>query len=151
MPVSIQLQAQAHTGHFAMPLSDAQIAAVVFNETRSLSGNDIQRARANVAHTIVNADSSSGGRPRSAPTTANVPAVEQSAYADCLAAVQLMRREKAQGTDPTNGAKNFNFRKNASRSNFYGFAIQTQVGPLNNSYPTADLPRSGIYANTYGN
>jgi hypothetical protein len=52
--------------------------------------------------------------------------------------------------DPTNGATNFNFRSDDDRSNFLGtLEIQTQVGPLNNSYPTKDLPSAGIYANTY--
>jgi hypothetical protein len=133
-----------------VPLSDTQIAGVVFNETRSLSGPPIQRARTNIAHTIINADSAGGNRPRTAPATANVPAAESGTYTSCLQSVQLARLEKARGTDPTNGARNFNFRPNASRANFYNLPLQTQEGPLSNSYPTTDLPASGIYANTYG-
>ncbi len=133
-----------------MPLSDTQIANIIFNETRSLSGTNIQRARMNIAHTIMNADSAGGNRPRTAPAVASVPPSERALYADCLQAVQLARLERSRGTDPTNGGRNFNFRANASRANFYNLPIQTQVGPLNNSYPTLDLPSAGIYGNTYG-
>jgi len=134
-----------------MPLTDVQITNIVFNETRSLSGPNIQQARINIAHTIANSDSRSGSRPRSAPTQARVPAVEGVTFGQCQQAVQEMRRQQTQGSDPTHGATNFNFRRNASRASFFNLPIQTQVGPLDNSYPTADLPATGIYANTYGN
>jgi hypothetical protein len=45
-----------------MPLTDAQIVNVIFNETRSLPGADVQRARVNIAHAIINADNSSHAR-----------------------------------------------------------------------------------------
>ncbi|MGN6526643.1 MAG: hypothetical protein ACTHL8_09660 [Burkholderiaceae bacterium] len=80
-----------------MALTDAEIANVVFNETRSLSGEDIATARKNVAHSIMNA-----------------------------------------------------IDKNNGRGDFFGLPIKTQVGPLDNSYPTDDQPASNIYANTYG-
>ena len=134
-----------------MPLTDAQIANVIFNETRSLSGADIQRARTNIAHTIINADNSSHARPRTGSTAASLPPAERATYAQCLQAVQSAREERSRGVDPTNGARNFNFRANQSRSRFFNLPLQTQVGPLNNTYPTRDLPATGIYANTYGN
>ena len=133
-----------------MPLSDVQIANIIFNETRSLSGQNIQKARINIAHTIINASSVAGSRPRTGPALAHVPPAEKAGYAACLQAVQFARQERLRGNDPTNGAQNFNFRQNPSRATFYNLPIQTQVGPLNNSFPTSGLPATGIYANTYG-
>jgi hypothetical protein len=78
-----------------------------------------------------------------------VPKVEENVYNACLAQVTAMRLNITKKIDPTNGATNFNFKKNDWRGNFFGKAIQTQIGPLNNSYPTTDLPASGIYGNTY--
>jgi hypothetical protein len=37
-------------------LSTAQIANIIFNETQSLSGNGIDKARVNIAMTIDNAE-----------------------------------------------------------------------------------------------
>ena len=133
-----------------MPLTDTQVAAIVFNETRSLSGPGIERARTNIAHTAFNAEAKSLRRPKSAPTSARVPKQESDIYAACAQAVAAAKKERADGKDPTSGATNFNFRKNTSRADFFGIPIRTQEGPFANSYPTADLPATGIYANTYG-
>lgn len=129
-------------------LTDEQVANIIFNETRSLSGTDIDTARLNVAHAILNGENSKK-RPLAAPTSATVPAVESAAYALCEAAVAAAKKNVEAGTDPTAGAIHFNFRKNNWTGDFQGHAIKTQVGPLNNSYPSADLPATGIYANTY--
>lgn len=133
-----------------MALTDTEIANVVFNETRSLSGDDIATARKNVAHSIMNAIDKSGARPRTGPTVAHVPKQESATYEACVTAVKAARDDRAAKLDPTNGATNFNFRKNNWRGDFFGLPIKTQVGPLDNSYPTDDLPASNIYANTYG-
>lgn len=133
-----------------MALNRTQITNIVFNETRSLSGVHILEARINIAHAIMNADSSLGRRPISAPTHASVPSAEQIIYTHCRVAVERMFSQRENSEDPTGGATNFNFRKNDSRAAFYGIPIKTQVGPFSNSYPTDDLPSSGIYANTYG-
>ena len=130
-------------------MTDHQIANIIFNETRSLSGTDVQRARANIAHAIMNAERAPV-RPRTAPSTATVPKVERGIYAQCLDAVHIATAERIKATDPTGGATNFNFRKNDVRTPFYGLKLRTQVGPLNNSHPSQDLPGNGIYANTYG-
>jgi hypothetical protein len=132
-----------------MALTDQQMASIIFNETRSLSGDSIAEARKNIAHAIINAQASTGRRPATGPTVAHVPKQEKEIYTACIEAVTAARAERAKGIDPTQGATNFNFRKNNSRSDFYGLKIHTQVGPLDNSYPTADLPSSNIYANTY--
>jgi hypothetical protein len=132
-----------------MALTDTEIANIVFNETRSLSGPGISDARVNVAHAILNAEVSPAGLARMASTHATVPAVESAAYDDCTRAVKMARTNRAKNVDPTAGATHFNFRSNASRGAFYGKAIKTSVGPLSNSFPTDDLPQAGIYANTY--
>jgi hypothetical protein len=129
-------------------MTDTEIAAIIFNETRSLSGDKIQEARVNIAHAVYNGDKLPK-RPISGSTTAKVPKVEQKIYDMCVSAVAEMRLNISKNTDPTDGATNFNFRKNDWRGNFFGKAIKTQIGPLGNSYPTDDLPASGIYANTY--
>ena len=131
-----------------MALVDSQIANIVFNETRSLSGAQITDARVNVAHAIMNANVN-GSMPVMASKMARVPRVELSAFSSCVAAVQTARNNVKEGTDPTSGATNFNFRKNASRADFFGLKLMTSVGPLDNSYQTEELPKSGIYANTY--
>jgi hypothetical protein len=131
-----------------MALTDTEIAAIIFNETRSLSGASISEARINIAHVVVNGEKLSS-RPITGPTTAKVPDVEKPIYESCVSAVSAMRLNVSAGTDPTNGATHFNFRKNDWRGDFFGKKIQTQIGPLNNSYPTDALPASGIYANTY--
>lgn len=133
-----------------MALTDAQIANIIFNETRSLSGENIAEARKNIAHSILNAQAAAGKRPKTGPTVAHVPDQESDIYSACVSATAAAREDRAKSADPTGGATNFNFRKNNSRADFYGLAIRTQVGPLDNSYPTADLPASNIYANTYG-
>jgi len=83
------------------------------------------------------------------PTVDDVPTAEQPVYDACLTAVSAARAARKKGQDPTQGGKNFNFRKDNSTGPFQGHVLQTQVGPLDNSYPTDDLPASGIYANTY--
>ena len=130
-------------------LTDQQIANVVFNETRSLSGIDIDTARVNVAHAIING-MQLARPPLAAPSTAKVPDAEKAIYASCVLAVATARANLLKETgDPTDGATHFNFRKNNSRGDFQGHAIKTQIGPLKNSYPSDDLPATGIYANTY--
>jgi hypothetical protein len=130
-------------------LSDEQITNIVFNETRSLSGPNIDEARINIAHAIINAASSKHKFPVMAPSTASPDSGEASIYNSCVAAISKARSNVMSRSDPTGGAQHFNFRKNKSNADFQGHKIKTSVGPLNNSYPTAELPKSGIYANTY--
>ena len=133
-----------------MPLTDKEIANIIFNETRSLSGGGIVTARTNIAHSIINAEAKTGRRPKTGPTDAKVPKQEGDVYDKCTNAVVAARLDRASSLDPTKGATNFNFRKNNWSGDFYGLPIKTQTGPLNNSYPTADLPAANIFANTYG-
>jgi hypothetical protein len=130
-------------------LTDAEIVNVVFNETRSLSGTNIAQARTHIAHAIMNAVASPHRIPQMASTRAHPPQAERAIYNQCAAAVQIARLEHARGVDPTNGATHFNFRNGTSGAAFQGHALRTSTGPLNNSYPTADLGASNVYANTY--
>ncbi|MGH7840980.1 MAG: hypothetical protein ACREQT_05595 [Candidatus Binataceae bacterium] len=130
-------------------LSDQQIANILFNETRSLNGLGILAARINLAHAILNAEASPHGLPQMASPVAKVPPAERATYDACLIAVQQARADAASKLDPTAGAQHFNFRKNAWPGDFQGHKLKTSIGPLSNSYPTEDLPASGIYANTY--
>ncbi len=136
---------------FGLELTDAQIANIIFNETRSFSGPSVADARVNIAHAIINGDEAlDDQRPQTAPTTANVPGAEQPVYKACKKAVSTARNQRANGIDPTNGAMNFNFRNNNSTAPFLGLLLQTQVGPLNNSYTGGGLNSTGVYSNTYG-
>jgi hypothetical protein len=135
---------------YGLELSDIQIANIIFNETRSFSGLNVAEARRNIAHVIINGDEALGDRrPITAPTTATVPRSEASIYQACMDAVADAKAQRANGIDPTNGAMNFNFRNTNSTSPFFGMQVQTQVGPLNNSYTGGGLNSTGVYANTY--
>lgn len=132
-----------------MALTDTEIQNIVFNETRSLSGPTIAQARENIANAVINGDNHPP-RPPSAPTTVGpIPPAEQNTYDSCLVAVTNARQDQAAGHDPTSGAIHFNFRPNNSRDPFQGHVLKTQCGPLDNSYPTDDLPATGVYSNTY--
>jgi len=136
---------------WGLVLTNEQIANILFNETRSFSGPNVNDARVNIANAIINGDEALGdNRPITAPTTANVPPAEQQTYQACQDAVTTARNQQANGTDPTNGAMNFNFRNSDSTAPFFGLPLQTQVGPLNNSYTGGGLNNTGVYSNTYG-
>jgi hypothetical protein len=143
------------------------VGNIVFNETRSLSGDKIQDARKNIAHSIFNADTKFGNKrddvagtapttvnrksaAGSAPITVNVPEAENGIYTQSQQAARNAYAEQNRGYDPTHGATNFNFRNSDSRAAFQSLSISTQVGPFNNSYPTKDLNATGVYSNTYG-
>jgi hypothetical protein len=130
-------------------LSDQQVAAVVFNETRSLSGDQVGRARQMVAHAVINGDEKLGARrPLTAGTSARVPDVEARTMRQSGSAVAAARAQRELGFDPTNGSIHFNLRPNAANGPFNGHDLTTQSGPLNNSFPV-DLPATGVYVNTY--
>ncbi|NYE30397.1 RHS repeat-associated protein, partial [Rhodanobacter sp. K2T2] len=132
-------------------LTEQQIAAIVFNETRSLSGSNILQARIDVASAVINGSNAYGdnGRPKTASDVANVPSAEESAYQNSLEATKTALCENKNGQDPTDGATHFNLRPNDSTGPFFGSPLSTQSGPFNNSFPTSDLPATGIYVNTY--
>lgn len=130
-------------------LSDQQIANIIFNETRSLSGPQISDARTNIAHAIINAASSPHKFPQMAPMTATPGPGEAAIFASCVAAVSTARNDIKSGKDPTQGGTHFNFRSNNFAGAFQGHKLTITSGPFINTYPTKELPASGIYANTY--
>ncbi|MBM3846061.1 MAG: hypothetical protein FJ405_07240 [Verrucomicrobia bacterium] len=137
-----------------LALSDSQIANIIFNETRSLSGGDLDRCRCNLAHAIKNGDKQEDEgkikkRPKTAPATAKVPDGEKGAYQSCVDAVKKCNDEKKKGTDPTKGGIHFNLRGNSGRGPFQGHPLTSQCGPFNNSYKKGGLPPTGVYVNTY--
>jgi RHS repeat-associated protein len=138
---------------FGLLLTDAQVANIIFNETRSLSGNGIDTARQNVADAILNGDEAEdagkGKHPITAPDTATVPDAEKGTYAKCQKAAKDAREQRKKGEDPTKGATHFNLRPNDSTGDKDGNPIRTHNGPFNNSFPTQELPATGIYVNTY--
>ncbi|MDC8013016.1 RHS repeat-associated core domain-containing protein [Tahibacter soli] len=131
-------------------LSWNQVANIVFNETRSLDGPGIDQARKDVAHAVINGDEQFGNaRPQTSTTRARVPREERDVYEQCKSATIDAFIDEYMGIDPTNDATHFNMRRNDSRKPFQGHEIETQNGPFENSYPTPDLPGTGIYLNTY--
>jgi RHS repeat-associated protein len=157
-------QQQATANSVVNKLSVGQIAAIVYNETASLSNsgsqNDsIDAARTDVATSIINADVEYGDNrgkvAGTAPDTVSKAVIKTSAYKSSLGAAEAAYVAWKAGKDPTGGATHFNLRGNDSTANFQrsrtnsGFAIKTHSGPFNNSFPTPGLPKTGVYVNTY--
>jgi RHS repeat-associated protein len=139
-------------GACSKTLSVTQITNIVVNETQSLHGPDVMLSDAyqSVAHAIINGDNAKGAnRPITASDKVNAATQQTQSYKDTKADVQCACQDAAKGVDPTNGSQNFNLRPNDSTKPFQGADIQTQSGPFTNSYPTKDLPKTGIYVNTY--
>ena len=129
-------------------LSVKEIAAILFNETRSLSGDKIKQARNEIAHAIINGDKKWGEKrnkyARTAPTDASPPLEESCIYRDCMDVAKKSVVEDEEGIDPTDGAYFFNLRKTDSTIDFQGKKNHTSTGPLDNSYTDYK------YVNTYG-
>jgi len=139
-------------GTCSKTLSVTQVTNIVVNETQSLHGSDVtlSDAHQSVAHAIINGDNAKGdNRPITASDKVSAATQQTQSYKDTKADVQCACQEAAKGVDPTNGSQNFNLRPNDSTKPFQGADIQTQSGPMTNSYPTKDLPKTGIYVNTY--
>ncbi len=131
-------------------LSINEIANVIYNETRSLSGPNLDVARYYIAQAIINGDIDFGERrPLTAPTIATVAPGDQTIYAAALLAASEAVLDHSVGIDPTHGAFHFNFRNNTWAGPFETYPLSISVGPFDNSYP-GKLHQSGIYANIYG-
>jgi RHS repeat-associated protein len=138
-------------------LSVEEIGNIIFNETRSLSGEHVQEARENIANVVINGELKWGseGRERLADTSAKTVTdiakkQDPQQYADSQTAATQAVLSRAIHGDPTEGAEHFNFRPDNKEGNFLGIlTIKTQVGPLDNSYPRKPLNATGNYANTY--
>jgi len=77
---SVQSDAPKHSPYVKM--TTRQVGNIVFNETRSLSGPDIDNARVAIAHIVRNGEDQSGAdRPRTAPSdVGDVPQAEMNIY-----------------------------------------------------------------------
>ena len=127
-------------------ISDTEIAAAVFNETRSLSGDGIDELRRQMAQTIMNADEVWGlKRPDMAGTarTELPPRLnpqEAELFAQIQANVADARERFNKGEDPTNLATNFHMRHTDDKAPPDDarrvFTLQSQHGPFQDArYP----------------
>ena len=141
-------------GNVATPVADPsdppagltpdQIAAILFNESRSLSGGAaLDQARTAMAATIMNAQRSWGAyRSKYARTTSdvlppNISPAEQADLKDIHESVRRAQELQAQGKDPANGATNYNFRPLQSATpphQWPTFSSQAIYGPFYDAY-----------------
>jgi hypothetical protein len=144
--------------HLGIDLTVEQLGNIAFNETRSLSGENIQEARENIVHVVINGLKKFGNdeeRQKQAGTaSSNVTEVAKKAdnqqYNDSQTVAINAVFQHALGNDPTKGAEHFNLRNEWQTGDFRKSAQTTRVGPFNNSYPIEGVLRaSGIYVSTY--
>lgn len=133
-------------------LADKDYAGILFNETRSFSGPDVQTAREHLAHTLINDDETWGPKriryAKSAVTVAKPPPAELAAYQAAVDAVAAARAQRAKGIDPTNGALHFRFTTTPTTEPFGGRALTRQF-KVHNSYTKGDTPSDPAYVNIY--
>ena len=94
-------------------LTLSQIGNIVFNETRGMSGDDLDEWRINIAHVIINGAARFGAdRPTTAPdtTATNLSPDEQLLVNETRSAAIAAQNQTDYGIDPTNGALHFNTR-----------------------------------------
>jgi hypothetical protein len=134
-------------------LSDEEYAAIVFNETRSLSGSDVAGARQQIAHALMNADETWGPKrgvyARTAASVAMPPEVEQDTYRAAVEAVAEAKRQRSSGSDPTGGAVFFRFTTEPTKEAFNDAPLRSQT-QLHNSFTRGDVPSSTAYLGIYG-
>ena len=130
------------------PYSLFQLAAIVYNETSSLSGPGINAARLDIAYVALNRPNPGGVAPDvftrpaiTAITYGNHPAM--AAFISSLMAAQCALTYPQD--DPTHGALGYNFRWSPSKLPRSGAADVLQQGPFTDSYPRA----SGVCLNVY--
>jgi hypothetical protein len=144
--------------------STEELAAIIFNETQSLSGAGIIDARTSIGQIAINREvpgqvdrgiAPAQLSPRSlAAIKGGVPSV--------VAAYSQAQQAAASAlctADSTGGAKGFVLKGNASKVSRYGqYPVLNQFGPFNNSFPTSgnpnvplsqQLPATGVYINIF--
>jgi len=130
-----------------------QLAAIIYNETRSLSGPQAQQMREQIAHAVLNADAKWGGKrmtyAHTAPMTAQVPDVEKGTYDASVQSARTAMDQHAKGVDPTNGAVFYQFLPGPSPSVWQNRSMKVQQGPFNNSHPQGNLGPRGVYGDAY--
>lgn len=146
-------------------LSDDQIANIIFNETRSFSGEQLDEARLAMANAIVNADEIYGESRMSIRRTAPDSITQQISQGEQAilnhiqnTLIPKVREERRNGIDRSNGHLPFGFRDIKNFSGGYkmmmdmarsidGVIPVESFGPFNNSHPDADqlLGSTGNY------
>lgn len=145
----------------------------MFNESRSLSGGKIEKARTEIAHMVINRFMSQADSPSGKITVGTYPdtasdalparmsAHEQKTLQDIGQIVDNVIAGRAQGDDPTNGTNSYNFRdvtrwhltgyRGLSTQKRYGLTPVPSLiqGPFNNSAPSQELGLAGIYLVPY--
>jgi hypothetical protein len=137
-------------------LTDEEIATIIFNETESLRGSGVSRARSDLAHTIINADDlwgpRRGGLAGTDPTYLKRPhmdPIKERVMREVQEAVRNARDERREGIDPTRGATNFNMRPAPSElppERWRGFTLQDQPRG-----PYTDHLRNPVYVHIWHN
>ena len=130
-----------------------QLAAIVYNETASLSGSGINAARLDIAYVALNRPQPGGVAPDKFTPSAISAIVGRDPPALAAYISSWMAAWCASSYpqyDPTHGAQYFNLRPDKSSKPFEGEPLLIQNGPFNNSVPSKLLPSSGIYVNVYG-
>jgi len=141
-------------------LTVSEVGNIVFNETRSLSGDigNLYYARVCIARSIINGSNAHGvRRPQTAPASSPSPSIlrnrtENAAFTSSQGAAQ--DAFSAFGTnagDFLGGAEHFNFRQNSSTTPFQGHQMRLQFGPFDQSVNSPGLSKcnSCTYANVY--
>lgn len=135
-------------------IGTAQMAAIIFNETRSLSSTaaaDINHARMKIAHMVNNGERRARHTGSKRPRTANdfiagrIPSVEARTYADILKSVEKAKHNAENGIDPTGGAIYMYLADNPTYVRYGTFLFSE--GPFRNSFPNTDVPSRIVYIN----
>jgi len=145
-------------------LTDEQIAHIIFNESVSLSGTAIGRARTSIANIIINRFQAGLAVGDCVQTACDRPTrplslLERMIFAEILSHVPEVRALRAQGADPSFGALFFAFR-DLNKFTVTGIAGLTTlmprfgtqfpipravIGPFRNSAPSNELGPNGIF------
>ena len=145
-------------------LTDDEIASIIFNESRSLSGSEIDLAREAIAHAVMNGDERFGiSRPDTAGKSVNLTSISN-AEATILNHIKTVivpnvKLQRSQGFDAAGGNNYFNFRdatdlkfpngeidvRTQEKRFKNGFLqpVYTSFGPFYNSFPN---PADGLYS-----
>jgi hypothetical protein len=142
-----------------------ELAAIIYNETASLSGVGIYDARLAIGFVAINREGAGilGGIAPFTLSRQEQLAIKNKVPSAITAYLMSLRAASTAlnkcGSDPTQGAKEFNLRGSSSKSPRRGVPVLLQFGPFNNSYPTVgnpnvlvieQLPASGVYINIFG-
>jgi RHS repeat-associated protein len=141
-----------------------ELAGIVYNESSSLSGPGIFEARQAIAFVAENRETP--GRADPGIASPQLTRSEQAAIRNGVPSANIAYGQAVVAAalalcipDPTQGAREFNFRRTDSLSPRDGVPVLLNIGPFNNSNPTIgnprvppreQLPATGVHFNVYG-